>query len=102
VCHSSILNVAFRTLISYIGANVQELVIISLADSCLPWIPEQGTVGASGDLAPLSHMALGLMGKGRMWSPDSGWTEAKYVLEANGIRPLSLSPKEGKIVCYNL
>ena len=33
--------------------------------SCLPWVPEQGTVGASGDLAPLSHLALGLMGEGK-------------------------------------
>ena len=40
--------------------------------SCLPWVPEQGTVGASGDLAPLSHLALGLMGEGRMWSPQTG------------------------------
>lgn len=31
-------------------------------------IPEKGTVGASGDLAPLSHLALGLMGEGLAWS----------------------------------
>lgn len=47
--------------------------------SCLSWVPEQGTVGASGDLAPLSHLALGLMGEGKMWSPDTGWGDAKYV-----------------------
>ena len=47
--------------------------------SCLPWVPEQGTVGASGDLAPLSHLALGLMGEGHMWSPQTGWGDAKYV-----------------------
>jgi len=47
--------------------------------SCLPWIPEQGTVGASGDLAPLAHLALGLMGEGKMWSPETSWGEAKYV-----------------------
>lgn len=51
---------------------------VSLA-SCLPYIPEQGTVGASGDLAPLSHLALGLIGEGKMWSPKSGWADAKYV-----------------------
>lgn len=34
--------------------------------SCLPWVPEQGTVGASGDLAPLSHLALGMMGEGKV------------------------------------
>lgn len=36
-------------------------------------------MGASGDLAPLSHLALGLMGEGKMWSPKSGWADAKYV-----------------------
>ncbi|KAI4825969.1 hypothetical protein KUCAC02_021628 [Chaenocephalus aceratus] len=52
-------------------------------------------VGASGDLAPLSHLALGLMGEGKMWSPKSGWADAKYVLEAHGLKPISLKPKEG-------
>ena len=51
----------------------------NLLASCLPWIPEQGTVGASGDLAPLAHLALGLMGEGRMWSRKSGWADAKMV-----------------------
>ncbi|KAL4624945.1 histidine ammonia-lyase [Arapaima gigas] len=47
--------------------------------SCLPYVPEKGTVGASGDLAPLSHLAVGLMGEGMMWSPKSGWADAKLV-----------------------
>ncbi|CAG2212013.1 HAL [Mytilus edulis] len=63
--------------------------------SCLPWIPEKGTVGASGDLAPLSHLALGMMGEGKMWSPKSGWADAKYVLEFNNLEPIKLGPKEG-------
>ncbi|KAG7231004.1 hypothetical protein INR49_025033 [Caranx melampygus] len=62
--------------------------------SCLSFVPEKGTVGASGDLAPLSHLALGLMGEGKMWSPKSGWADAKYVLEAHGLKPISLKPKE--------
>ena len=48
-------------------------------ESCLPWVPEQGTVAASGDLAPLSHLALGLLGEGQMWSPKSGWADAGLV-----------------------
>ncbi|XP_029952354.1 histidine ammonia-lyase [Salarias fasciatus] len=63
--------------------------------SCLSFVPEKGTVGASGDLAPLSHLALGLMGEGKMWSPKSGWADAKYVLEAHGLKPIVLKPKEG-------
>ncbi|XP_077373817.1 histidine ammonia-lyase isoform X1 [Festucalex cinctus] len=62
--------------------------------SCLSFVPEKGTVGASGDLAPLSHLALGLMGEGKMWSPKSGWADAKYVLQAHGLKPISLKPKE--------
>ena len=56
-----------------------------LLASCLPWIPEQGTVGASGDLAPLAHLALGLMGEGKMWSDKSGWADAKLVCQ---VRPV--------------
>ena len=63
--------------------------------SCLSWVPEQGTVGASGDLAPLSHLALGLMGEGHMWSPHTGWGEAKYVLESHNLTPIRLEAKEG-------
>ena len=35
--------------------------------------------GASGDLAPLSHLALDIMGEGRAWSPSTGWGDAQYV-----------------------
>ena len=64
--------------------------------SCLPWIPEKGTVGASGDLAPLSHLAHGMMGRGKMWSPVSGMADAAMVLEAHGVEPIVLGPKEGQ------
>ena len=45
----------------------------------MPRIPEKGSVGASGDLAPLAHLTLGLMGIGEMWSPESGWGNAEEV-----------------------
>ncbi|KAK2182117.1 hypothetical protein NP493_366g02022 [Ridgeia piscesae] len=63
--------------------------------SCLPWVPEKGTVGASGDLAPLAHLALGMMGEGKMWSAESGWGDARYVLQSHGLQPIKLGPKEG-------
>ncbi|XP_029457423.1 histidine ammonia-lyase isoform X1 [Rhinatrema bivittatum] len=81
----------------YSGISLETLhqVIEAFNASCLPYIPEKGTVGASGDLAPLSHLALGLIGEGKMWSPKSGWADAKYVLQAHGLKPISLKPKEG-------
>ena len=36
-------------------------------------------MGASGDLAPLAHLALALLGEGQMWSPRSGWADASLV-----------------------
>ncbi|CAM5081557.1 unnamed protein product [Natator depressus] len=81
----------------YSGISLETLqqVIEAFNASCLPYIPEKGTVGASGDLAPLSHLALGLIGEGKMWSPKSGWADAKYVLQAHGLKPITLKPKEG-------
>uniref|UniRef100_A0A8D3DZ48 Histidine ammonia-lyase n=1 Tax=Scophthalmus maximus TaxID=52904 RepID=A0A8D3DZ48_SCOMX len=66
----------------YSGISLETLhaMIQAFNASCLSFVPEKGTVGASGDLAPLSHLALGLMGEGKMWSPKSGWADAKYRL----------------------
>lgn len=65
------------------------------AASCLSFVPEKGTVGASGDLAPLSHLALGLMGEGKMWSPKSGWADAKYVRAApNSLQEAAFCSRE--------
>ena len=59
-----------------------------------PIVPEIGSVGASGDLAPLAHVALALMGEGRA---EAGGVEgdAGELLEAAGIAPLELAEKEG-------
>jgi len=63
---------------------------------CLPYVPEKGTVGASGDLAPLAHLALGMMGEGKMWDTKTQtWAPAKDVLQANGLTPIELTAKEG-------
>ncbi|XP_067914871.1 histidine ammonia-lyase-like isoform X2 [Heterodontus francisci] len=81
----------------YSGISLETLnqMIQAFNASCLSYVPEKGTVGASGDLAPLAHLALGLMGEGKMWSPKSGWADAKYVLQAHGLHPISVKAKEG-------
>ena len=42
-------------------------------------------MGASGDLAPLAHLALGMMGEGKMWSKESGWGDARYVSDVTHV-----------------
>ncbi|SMO37025.1 histidine ammonia-lyase [Fodinibius sediminis] len=62
----------------------------------IPAVPEKGSVGASGDLAPLAHMALPLIGYGSFWNEEG--TEvmpAEKVLSEHGIEALDLQPKDG-------
>ena len=60
----------------------------------VPMVPSQGSVGASGDLAPLSHMTLALLGEGHMLV-DGQARPALPLLQAAGIMPLKLAAKEG-------
>ena len=60
----------------------------------VPCVPSQGSVGASGDLAPLAHMTLALMGEGEMLV-DGKRTRAAPLLRSAGIEPLKLEAKEG-------
>lgn len=79
-------------------AGVTERCIDTLLDfiahDILPFIPEKGSVGASGDLAPLSHLALGLLGEGQVRYKGE-WRPANEVCQSAGIKPHVLSPKEG-------
>jgi len=62
----------------------------------LPWIPSRGSVGASGDLAPLAHMCLPLIGRGEVWDKTlSSRVPAAEVLQAKGIKPIDLQAKDG-------
>ncbi|WP_272685839.1 histidine ammonia-lyase [Providencia sp. PROV115] len=59
-----------------------------------PFIPAKGSVGASGDLAPLAHMSLILLGEGKA-RYEGKWISAKKALEKAGLTPLKLEAKEG-------
>jgi histidine ammonia-lyase len=81
--------------------TLQQLLDAFNAD-CLSIVPRKGTVGASGDLAPLAHLALGMMGEGKMWDKvvENGITkfvvgDAAAVLAKNGLKPVQLGAKEG-------
>src|SRR5690606_18129232 len=60
----------------------------------LPVIPAQGSVGASGDLAPLAHMGAAMIGEGEVDTPSGRMPAGKALVDA-GLEPLALGPKEG-------
>ena len=68
-----------------------------LAEDLLPVVPGKGSVGASGDLAQLAHLAQPLIGEGRLRGPgdEPRGRPAGQVLAEHGIEPLVLAPKEG-------
>jgi len=59
-----------------------------------PPVPEQGSVGASGDLAPLAHLALSMIGEGLLFKGEQSGPAAA-MLRASGLEPITLGPKEG-------
>ncbi|GAA0489700.1 histidine ammonia-lyase [Paractinoplanes deccanensis] len=60
-----------------------------------PWVPEHGSLGASGDLAPLAHCAIVLLGEGWVIGKDGARMSAAEALHTAGLRPLELAAKEG-------
>ena len=73
---------------------VAEHMLALLGAGVTPLVPEHGSLGASGDLAPLAHCALVLTGEGSVLA-DGGVTRAADALAAAGIEPLKLTAKEG-------
>lgn len=71
-----------------------ERIIYFIENDLLPTVPKQGSVGASGDLAPLSHLFLPLIGEGDFWIKDE-IIPAREVLLQHNIKPLELQAKEG-------
>lgn len=81
------------------GASGVRLDICTLLEAMLargvtPVIPEKGSVGASGDLAPLAHMAAVIVGEGEAWFDDERLAGGDALKRA-GLEPVVLGPKEG-------
>ena len=74
---------------------IVERMVDMLNRDLIPAVPEQGSLGASGDLAPLAHLALPLIGDGEMVSAGGGTVPAAEVLTQAGFEPLALQAKEG-------
>lgn len=79
---------------SGIRLAVVERIMFFIENDVLPVVPEQGSVGASGDLAPLSHLFLPLLGEGEFWQEDK-IVHAKEVLAKHNLNPMHLEAKEG-------
>ncbi|MBX9769494.1 MAG: histidine ammonia-lyase [Bdellovibrionales bacterium] len=79
---------------SGIRAETVEKLVEFLNAGVIPVVPCQGSVGASGDLAPLSHLALALIGEGYVWKDGVSVPTAK-VLQEKGLKPAVLGAKEG-------
>src|ERR671937_2583426 len=74
--------------------EVVELVLECLNRGVVPHVPSRGSVGASGDLAPLAHLALPLVGEGEAWV-DGERLPGRDALARVGLEPLRLVAKEG-------
>jgi len=79
---------------SGIRALVIDSLIALVNAGIMPAIPAKGSVGASGDLAPLSHMTLALLGEGNV-RVNGEIVAAKEALQQAGIKPVVLAAKEG-------
>ena len=81
---------------SGVSLAVVERLVYFLEEDLLPRVPEKGSLGASGDLAPLSHLSLPLIGLGELWDEDEkSYRPAMGVLRKRGKRPVVLAPKDG-------
>jgi histidine ammonia-lyase len=80
---------------SGVRPELVDALVAMLNARVIPVVPEQGSVGASGDLAPLSHIGLALMGEGMVFAPGGALTPAAEGLSTAGLLPYRFAPKEG-------
>src|SRR5688572_11920798 len=78
------------------GVQLQTIqrIIWHIQNDVIPVVPEKGSVGASGDLAPLAHLFLPLIGLGEVFYKDKKYKSIE-ILNQFGLQPIVLGPKEG-------
>ena len=79
---------------SGISTGTLQRIIWHIENDIIPCVPEQGSVGASGDLAPLAHLFLPLIGLGKVWF-NNKIKSSEEVLRQFNMQPVELGPKEG-------
>ena len=79
---------------SGISLDLLDRLIYFLQHNLTPVVPEKGSVGASGDLAPLAHLFLPVIGEGFFWNGNEK-VKSKTVLKKHKLKPLVLNAKEG-------
>lgn len=83
--------------LGYSGVSLQtfnQLIALNNND-LVPVVPTRGSVGASGDLAPLAHLSLPLIGRGRLWAEDAKPEATAAALQRHDLAPINLQPKDG-------
>ncbi len=96
VVRAAILIRANSLIIGHSGIRKEliEMLVTILNEEIYPFIPHKGSLGASGDLAPLAHLALVLIGEGHCIQNEEQ-IPSRFVLRDHGIKPILLEPKEG-------
>ena len=83
---------------SGVQLSTLERIIWHIENDVIPVVPEKGSVGASGDLAPLAHLFLPLIGLGKVFATDKLQLtpiNSQEILKQRGLAPIQLGPKEG-------
>jgi histidine ammonia-lyase len=83
---------------SGVQLSTLERIIWHIENDMIPVVPEKGSVGASGDLAPLAHLFLPLIGLGKIFATDGHrltQINSNELLKQKGLKPIQLGPKEG-------
>jgi histidine ammonia-lyase len=81
--------------LSGVRVELVEALLGILEAGIIPWVPEHGSLGASGDLAPLAAVATVLLGQGWTAAPGGDRVAGTDAMRAHGLTPIEVEPKEG-------